>query len=71
MVKNTRHLACCKLCRPDVRSCSNTASNDDFLNAFADDTTIRTHAKTKFDMKSNLVAIFKRVILSFNANYLA
>ena len=63
MVKNNRHLACCKVCRPDFRPCSNTASNDDFLDAFADDTTIRTLAKTKFDMKSNLVAIFERVIL--------
>ena len=45
-VKYTRPLACCKLCHPDARSCSNTASNDDSLVAFADDTTLGTLEKT-------------------------
>ena len=61
-VKNTRPLACCKLCHPDYRSCSNTTSNKDFLVAFADDTTLRTLGRTEYDIKSNLVAIFERVI---------
>ena len=46
-VKNTRPLACCKLCQPDAQSCSNTSSNEDFLVAFADNTTHGTLGKTK------------------------
>ena len=70
-VKNTKPVACFKLCHPDVRSCSNTTSNEDFLVAFADDTTVVTLGKTECDIKSNLVAIFERVISWFDANFLA
>ena len=47
------------------------SSNEDFLDAFADDTTLGTLGKTECDIKSNLVALFERVISWFNANYLA
>ena len=49
VVKNTRPLASCKLCHPDARLCSNTTSNEDFLVAFADDTTLGTVGKTECD----------------------
>ena len=70
VVKNTRPLACCKLCHPDAQSCSNTSSNEDFLVAFADDTTLGTIGRTECDIKSNLVALFERIISWFNADYL-
>ena len=59
-VKYTRPLGCCKLCRPDAPSCSNTSSNEDFLVAFTDDTTLGTLGQTECDIKFNLVALFER-----------
>ena len=58
------------LCQPNAQSCSNTSSNEDFLVAFADDTTLGTLGKTECDIKSNIVALFERVMSWFNANYL-
>ena len=69
-VKNTRPLACCKLCHPDARPCSKTTLMKIFFVAFADDTTLGTLRKTECDIKSNLVTLFERVISWFNANYL-
>ena len=45
-------------------------SNEDFLVAFADDTTLGILGKTECDIKSSLVALFERVISWLNANYL-
>ena len=70
-VKNTSPLVCCNLCHPDVPSCPNATSNEDCLVAFADDSTFGTLGRTECDVRSNLVAIFERVVSWFEANYLA